>query len=134
MRKHKFLLLLFILTVIMVALIAYISMLYLRGGVSNYEPPQPPSASSSEQAQSDLQELSQAVEAYFIKNMEYPENLELIHPEFIDRDASDPLSGKPYLYTLSETEGASPYRISVPDPQLYNAKEFYCEGGKLVKN
>ncbi len=134
MRKHKLLLLLLILTVILVALIAYVSVLYWRGDVSNYEPPQPPSASSSERVQSDLQDLSQALEAYFIKNMEYPHKLELIQPEFLDRVAADPLSGKPYLYTLYETEGASRYRISVPDPNLYNVREFYIEGGKLVQN
>ena len=134
MRKHKVLLLFFILIVIMVAVIAYVSMLYLRGDVSNYEPPQPPSVSSSEQVQSSLQALSQAVEAYFIKNMEYPQKLELIQPEFLERVTSDPLSGKPYLYTLYENEGASRYRISVPDPKLYNAKEFYIEDGKVVKN
>ena len=66
--------------------------------------------------------------------MEYPQKLELLQPEFLDRAAYDPLSGKPYLYTLSETEGSGSYRISVPDPTLYKAKEFYIEGGRLVKN
>lgn len=134
MRKHKLLLLFFILTVMMVALIAYVSVLYLKGDVSNYEPPQLPSASSSERVQSDLQNLSQAVEAYFVQNMEYPQNLELLQPDFLDRVAYDSLSGKPYLYSLYENEGASRYRISVPDPNLYNLKEFYIEGGKIVQN
>jgi len=133
MRKHKLLLLAFILTVIMVTLMIYVTVLYLRGNVSNYEPPQPPSVSSPERVQSDLQNLSQAVDAYFIKNMEYPQKLELLQPEFLDRVAYDPLSGKPYLYTLDETEGTSRYRISVPDPKLYNAKEFYIESGKLFQ-
>jgi hypothetical protein len=134
MRKHKLFLLLFILAIIIVALIAYVSTLYLKGDVSNYEPPKPPSVTSTERVQSDLQGLSQTVDAYFIKNMEYPQKLELLQPEFLDSVACDPLSGKPYLYTLYETDGVSRYRISVPDPKLYNAREFYIEGGKLVQN
>ncbi len=80
-----------------------------------------------------MQNLSRAVEAYFIKNMEYPQKLELLMPEFIDRVGSDPLSGKTYQYSLVETKGTSRYRISVPDPKLYNAKEFYIEDGTLVQ-
>jgi len=126
--------LLLLLAFLVVALIAYVSLLYLKGGVSNYIPPEAPSVSSLEQARSDLQNLSQAVEAYFIKNMEYPQKLEILQPEFLDRLANDPLSGKPYLYTLSEPDGAGRYRISVPDPKLYHAKELYIEDGKLVQN
>jgi hypothetical protein len=74
-----------------------------------------------------------AVEAYFIKNMEYPRKLEFLMPEFIDRVENDPSSGKPYQYSLDETKGTSIYRISVPDPKLYNAKELYIEDGSLVQ-
>jgi hypothetical protein len=134
MRKRKLLLLALILIAIAAALAVYVSVLYFRGDVSNYTPPQPPSASSQERVQSDLQSLSQAVDAYFIKNMEYPKSLDLLQPEFLERAVSDPLSGRPYLYTLSETDGVSRYRISVPDPNLYHVKEFYIEDGKLFKN
>ena len=122
-----------ILIVITVAVAGYVSVLYWKGGVSNYEPPEQPSVSPQERAQSDLQNLSRAVEAYFIKNMEYPQKLELLMPEFIDRVGYDPLSGKPYQYSLDETKGTSRYRISVPDPKLYNAKEFHIEDGMLVQ-
>lgn len=133
MRKPKLLLLSSIVILIAASIIGYVSYLYWRGGESNYEPPKQPALSPQERVQSDLQNLSKAVEAYFIKNMEYPQKLESLQPEFIERVASDPLSGKPYLYTLSETGGANRFRISVPDPKLYNAKEFYIEGGKLVQ-
>src|SRR5690242_6583139 len=133
MLKRKYLLLSIILIVITAASIAYLSFLYWKGGESNYEPPKQPALSPQERVQSDLQNLSKAVEAYFIKNMEYPQKLESLQPEFIERVASDPLSGKPFLYTLSETGGANRFRISVPDPKLYNAKEFYIEDGKLVQ-
>ena len=133
MRNNKLLLLFCILIVITVAVIGYVSVLHWKGGVSNYEPPKQPSVSPQERAQSDLQNLSRAVEAYFIKNMEYPQKLELLMPEFIDRVENDPLSGKTYQYSLDETKGTGRYRISVPDPKLYNAKEFYIEDGMFVQ-
>lgn len=131
MRKNKLLLLLCILIVITAAVIGYVSVLYWKGGTSNYEPPKQSSLSPQERAKSDLQNLSRAVEAYFIKNMEYPKKLELLMPEFIDRVGTDPSSGKPYHYSLDET--TSRYRISVPDPKLYNAKELHIEDGMLVQ-
>ncbi len=136
MRTHKLLVLSLILATIIVAPIIYVSMLYLEGDVANYELPQPPFASSSEQVQADLQNLAQAMDAYFIKNLEYPQKLEFLQPEFLERVACDPLNGKPYLYSLYKTEGdgISQYRITVPDPKLYGAKEFYIEDGKIFKN
>ncbi len=133
MRKKKLFLVLSVLLVIAVVLIGYFAFLYWRGGVSNYEPPKQTYASEREKVQSDLQNLSQAVEAYFVMNMEYPRTLELLQPSFLDRISTDPLSGKPYVYTLFDTGGASRYRISVPDPKLYNAKELYIENGKLIQ-
>jgi hypothetical protein len=133
MRKHKRLLLSVIMVVITAAPIGYVAQLYWRGGKSNYEPPKQTYASPQEKVQSDLQNLAQAVEAYFVKNMEYPRKLELLQPEFLDRVASDPLSGKPYLYTFNETAAAGRYRISVPEPGLYKTKDFYIEDGRLVQ-
>lgn len=133
MRINKLLLLLYIFSVITVAVICYASFLYWQGSARNYEPPKLPSVSPQERAQSDLQNLSRATEAYFIKNMEYPGKLELLTPEFIDRVGYDPLSGKAYQYSLNETGGTSRYRISVPDPKLYNAKDFYIEDGMLFQ-
>jgi hypothetical protein len=133
MRKKKLLLLLSVLIVIAVVLIGYFAFLYWRGGVSNYEPPKQSYASEREKVQSDLQNLSKAVEAYFVMNMEYPRKLELLQPAFLDRVSTDPLSGKEYVYTQYDTSGASRYRISVPDPKLYNLKELYIENGKLIQ-
>lgn len=134
MRRHRLLLLALILIAIAAAIAVYVSVLYFRGDAGNYAPPQQPAVSSPEQARADLQNLSQAVDAYFTKNMEHPQSLDVLQPEFIERVASDPLSGKPYLYTLSETDGVSRYRISVPDPNLYHAKELYIEDGRLFQN
>jgi hypothetical protein len=133
MRKPKLLILSIVLIAAVLAVVAYFSVLYWRGGSGNYEPPKQTYASPQERVQADLQNLSRAVEAYFIKNMEYPGKLELLQPEFLDHVANDPLSGKAYLYTLNESEGAGRYRIGVPDPKLYDAKEFYIEDGKIVR-
>lgn len=134
MRNHKLRLFIAGIILISVAVTGYVAALYWQGGESNYTPPAQPAASPQEKARSDLQSLSRAVEAYFIKNMEYPQRLELLMPEFIDRVGTDPLSGKAYLYTLDVTKGPGRYRISVPDARLYNAKEFYLEDGDLVQN
>ncbi len=133
MRKKKLLLPLSVLLVIAVVLIGYFAFLYWRGGASNYEPPKQSYASEREKVQSDLQNLSKAVEAYFVMNMEYPRKLELLQPAFLDRVSTDPLSGKAYVYTLYDANGDSRYRISVPDPKLYNVKELYIENGKLIQ-
>lgn len=133
MRKNKLIILFYILAGISAAVICYVSFLYWQGSATNYEPPKQPPVSPQEKVHTDLEHLSRAVEAYFIKNMEYPQKLELLVPEFIDRVEYDPLSGRAYQYRLYETEGNSRYRISVPDPQLYHAKELSIEDGQLIQ-
>ena len=81
-----------------------------------------------------MQNLSKAVEAYFVVNMDYPRKLEQLQPAFLDRIGNDPASGTPYVYTLSETNRwFGHYRISVPNPKLYNAEDLYIEDGKLFQ-
>ncbi len=133
MRNKKLLVVLYVLIVIAVVLVGYIAVLYWKGSTSNYEPPKQTYASEREKVQSDLQSLSKAVEAYFVMNMEYPPKLELLQPAFLDRVLTDPLSGKPYVYTRYDANGVSRYRISVPDPNLYHAKELSIENGKLIQ-
>lgn len=133
MRKHKLRLLIAVIFLITLVSSGYLALLYRQGGESNYTPPAQPAVSPQEKARSDLQSLARAVEAYFIKNMEYPQRLEQLMPEFIDRVGTDPLSGKAYLYTLDTTKGPGRYRISVPDAGLYKAQEFYLEDGALVQ-
>ena len=133
MRNNKLLLFFYVLIVIAVVVAGYVAVLYWRGSTNNYEPPKQMYASEREKVQSDLQSLSKAVEAYFVMNMGYPPKLELLQPAFIDRVMTDPLSGKTYVYTLYDTNGVSRYRISVPDPKLYHAKELYIENGKLIQ-
>jgi hypothetical protein len=129
MQKKKLLLLIYIPLTIAIAVIGYVSVLYWKGGTSNYEPPKQVSLPPHERARADLYELSRSVEAYFIKNMEYPQRLELLSPEFVERVPNDPLSGKSYLYSLNGSTGTTGYRISVPDPGLYSSKELCIENG-----
>ncbi len=133
MRKKKLIVIVSILILIAVVILGYVAVLYWKGGVNNYEPPKQTYATSREQVLSDLQSLSKAVEAYFVVNMEYPKKLEQLQPAFLDRINNDPASGTPYVYTLSEANGAGHYSISVPNPKLYNAEELSIEDGKLIQ-
>ncbi len=133
MRKKKLIVFFSILIVIAAVILGYLAVLYWKGGVNNYAPPKQTYATSRAQVQADLQNLSKAVEAYFVVNMEYPRKLEQLQPAFLDRIGNDPASGTPYVYTQSETNGAGHYRISVPNPELYNAKDLYIEDGRLFQ-
>ena len=133
MRKRILIVSVSLLLAAVLALAGYIANLYRQGSESNYNPPKPPTLSHQEQVTSDLQNLSHAVEAYLIKNMEYPRQLEALVPEFVERVGQDPLSGKPYQYTVNESAGGGRYRISVPDPARYHAKELFIENGTFVK-
>lgn len=133
MRKKKLIVFISILIVIAAVILGYVAVLYWKGGVNNYEPPKQTYATSREQVQADLQKLSKAVEAYFVVNMEYPRKLEQLQPAFLERINNDLASGTPYVYTLSEANGAGHYRISVPNPKLYNAEDLYIEDGKLYQ-
>ena len=133
MRKKKLIVLFSILIVIAAVILGYVAVLYWKGGINNYEPPKQMYATSREQVQADLQNISKAVEAFFVVNMEYPRKLEQLQPAFLDRIGNDPASGTPYLYTLSETNGVGRYRISVPNPKLYNAEDLYLEDGRLFQ-
>jgi len=133
MRKNKLVVLISILIVIVAVILGYVAVLYWKGGVNNYEPPKQTYATSLEQVKTDLQNLSKAVDAYFVVNMEYPRKLEQLQPAFLDRINNDPASGTPYVYTLSETSGAGHYRISVPNPKLYNAEDLSIEDGKFFQ-
>src|SRR5690242_16906552 len=99
MQKKKLIIIFAILIVIAAVILGYVAVLYWKGGVSNYKPPKQKYATSREQVQMDLRNLSKAVEAYFVVNMKYPRKLEELQPAFLDRINSDPASGTPYVYT-----------------------------------
>lgn len=108
----------------------YFFYLYQRGGSENYRPPALRADSAKERALNDLTVLSQAVEAYYAKNLKYPEKIGQLQPEFSARIPAEPVSGKPYVY---ESDGQRQYRITVFDPTPYGLKDLLVENGKIVQ-
>ena len=82
------------------------------------------------QVLNDLTVLSQAVEAYYAKNLRYPEKLEQLRPEFIDKIPLEPGTEKSFIYESDELDR---YRITVSDPPRYGFKELFIENGKIIQ-
>ena len=109
----------------------YLFYLYQKGSTEHYRPPVIKAESSKAQILSDLMALSQAIEAYHAKNLEYPEKLEQLQPDFIDKVPSEPKTGKPFVY---ESDGKEGYRIGISDPASYGFKEVFIKNGKVHQN
>lgn len=109
----------------------YLIYLYTQGGEDQYNPPTETSRPPLEETICNLTAISSAVEAYYVKNMEYPEKLELLVPEFLSLLPVTPEKRQAYYY---ETDGVHRYRISDPDVQRYQLKELYIENGTLTQN
>lgn len=131
MLSGKFKLLLAIIVLVIIVIGGYLVYLYQKGSVEHYHPPVIKASSAKAQVLSDLTALSQAVEGYHAKNLRYPERLEQLQPEFIDKVPSQPGTGKGFTY---ESDGKNQYRISVSDPTYYGFKELFAENGKIVQN
>jgi hypothetical protein len=123
--------LLTILMLVIVVIGGYVLYLYQKGGKQHYKPPVTKTDSSKTQVLNDLTALSQAIEAYFAKNLKYPERLEQLQPEFIEKNFLEPHTGKPFIY---ESDGHDRYRIAISNPSRYGFKELYCENGKIIQN
>lgn len=111
-------------------LLAFIIYSYIKGGDDNYKPPEKEKLEANEQVLEDLNILQKAVEAYFTKNLEYPETLDALVPEFIKNIPKDPATGKSYVY---ETDIEESYSISVPEPAKYNLEVLKYENDVLIK-
>ena len=109
----------------------YLFYLYQKGGVEHYRPPMEKLESPRAQVLSDLNALSQAIDAYYAKNLSYPKKLEELQPEFLDKIPSEPKTTKSFLY---ESDGKDRYRIGVSDPLSYGFKELSVENGKVHQN
>jgi hypothetical protein len=105
--------------------------LYRTGGVENYRPPADASGSINTQVLSNLTALSQAIDAYHVKNLKYPERLEQLKPEFMDEIPMEPGTGKPFAY---QSDGSDQYQIVVSNPNLYGLKELLIKNGKIIQN
>ena len=127
----KFKILLGIILLAIIILAGYFFYLYQKGGVENYRPPVTKANSSKNQVLSDLTALTQAIEAYQAKNLRYPEKLDQLQPEFIEKIPLEPGTGKSFTY---ESDGENRYRIIVSNPTFYGLKELIAENGKIIQN
>jgi len=129
--KHRKLKIFLIVAASVLVVIAGITFyFYQQGGKEHYVPPVAKHETPVEQAITDLETLSKAIEAYNSLNLKYPERLDELQPDFVTKVPVDPATGKAYTYL---TEGASKYKISVPNPAAYNQKVLAIENGKLTK-
>jgi len=127
----KLKILLGVLLLVIVAIAGYLFYLYQKGGVENYSPPATEADSHKTRVLDNLAALSQAIDAYYAKNLRYPERLEQLQPEFIERVPAEPKAGTPFIY---ETDGVKDYRIGLADPAPYGLKELMIKNGKLIQN
>jgi len=132
MSSHgKLKIILGIILFVVLIIAGYLFYLYQKGGVENYRPPVTKAESPKAQVLSDLTALSQAIDAYQAKNLRYPQRLEQLQPEFIDKIPLEPGTGKPFIY---ESDGKNEYRIGISDPASYGFKELYVKNGEVHQN
>lgn len=116
---------------IVLVIVGYLFYLYQKGGVEHYRPPTAKVESPRTQVLNDLMALSQAIQAYYAKNLRYPEKLEQLRPEFIDKIPLEPKTGKPFIY---ESDGKDQYQIGISAPASYGFKELFVKNGKVYQN
>jgi hypothetical protein len=132
MSSHgKLKIILGIILFIVLIIAGYLFYLYQKGGVEHYRPPVTQAESPKAQVLSDLTGLSQAIDAYQAKNLRYPERLEQLQPEFIDKIPLEPKTGKPFIY---KSDGKDQYQIVISDPTSYGLKELFVKNGKVHQN
>jgi len=132
MSSHgKLKIILGIILFVVLIIAGYLFYLYQKGSLKNYRPPVTKAESPKAQVLNDLTALSQAVDAYHAKNLRYPERLEQLQPEFIDKIPLEPKTGKPFIY---ESDGKDQYQIGISDPASYGLKELLVKNGKIIQN
>ena len=112
-------------------LAGYLFVLYQKGGVEHYHPPVTRAESARVEVLSDLNALSQAIEAYYAKNLRYPGKLEELQPEFVDKIPLEPKTGKAFIY---QSDGKDQYQIGISNPTSYGFKELFVRNGKIIQN
>lgn len=129
MAGKKLKIVLLILLALFIIGAGYFFYLYNQGGEENYTPPAQ-NASPEVQVVNDMTMLSDALEAYYTKNLNYPEKLDVLAPEFMDKLPVEPSTGQPFVYQLDDS---GRYRITVADPSRYGFKELFIENGQIIK-
>ena len=130
MFRGKWKFLLGIILLVMIVIAVYVFFLYQQGGTEYYNPPVKKTDDPKMQILSDMTVLSQTVEAYYAKNMRYPDKLEQLKPEFIDKILLETGTEKLFIY---KSDGFDRYRITVSDPSRYGFKELFIENGKIIQ-
>jgi len=130
MFRGKWKFLLGIVFLVMIASAVYVFYLYQQGGTENYNPPVQKTDDPKVQILSDMTVLSGAVEAYYAKNLRYPDKPEQLKPEFIDKIPLETDTEKSFIY---ESDGIDRYRITVSNPSRYGLKELFIENGKITQ-
>jgi hypothetical protein len=128
MKSKKLKITLYVIVIIILGLLGIVFYYYQQGGVQNYVPPEVTHASSKAQVVNDLTTLAHAVDAYYAMNLQYPDSLIQLQPDFVQKLPSEPGSHRMYLY---KTDGTSKYTITVSDPHVYQFKEIVVENGKI---
>jgi hypothetical protein len=130
MFRGKWKFLLGIILLLMIVIAVYVFYLYQQGGTEYYNPPVQKTDNPKMQILSHMTLLSGAVEAYYAKNMRYPDKLEQLKPEFIDKMPLETGAEKSFIYESDEFDR---YRITVSDPSRYGFKELFIENGKIIQ-
>jgi len=130
MFRGKWKFLLGIIMLVMIVSAVYVFYLYQQGGIESYNPPVQKKDAPKVQILSDMTVLSGAVEAYYAKNLRYPDKLEQLKPEFIDKIPLETGTEKSFIYESDELDR---YRITVSDPSRYGYKELFIENGKIIQ-
>ena len=130
MFRGKLKFLLGIIVLVMIVGAVYVFYLYQQGGTENYNPPVQKTDDPKVQILSDITVLSGAVEAYYAKNLRYPDKLEQLKPEFIDKIPLETGTEKSFIYA---SDALDRYRITVSEPSRYGFKELFIENGKIIQ-
>jgi len=131
MFANKLELLLALIALVMIVIGGYLFYLYQEGGSAHYHPPVSKTASPKAQLVGHLTTLSQAIEAYHAKNLRYPERLEQLQPEFLDKIPLEPKAGNNFKY---ESDGLNQYRVGIADPAAFGFRELFIENGKIIQH
>jgi hypothetical protein len=119
-----------IILLVMIVIAVYVFYLYQPGGTEYYNPPVQKTDDPKMQILNDMTVLSGAVEAYYAKNLRYPDKPEQLKPEFIDKIPVETGTEKSFIY---ESDGLDRYRITVSDPSRYGLKDLFIENGKIIQ-
>ena len=130
MLRGKWTVLLGIIVLVMIVSAVYVFYLYQQGGTQYYNPPVQKIDDPKVQILSDMTVLSGAVEAYYAKNLRYPDKLEQLQPEFVDKIPLETGTEKSFIYVSDKLDR---YRITVSDPSRYGFKELFIENGKSIQ-